>query len=101
MMALRWVSVSIFLILAISASLSSSRARAEESGAANSKPANTLTDKEKADGWRLLFDGKSMDQFRRYNADAITDKWRVVEGALVLSTPGGGDIVTKEKFDSF
>ena len=27
---------------------------------------NTLTDQEKEDGWVLLFDGKSMEQWRNY-----------------------------------
>src|SRR6186713_3219133 len=63
---------------------------------------NTLTDKEKADGWQLLFDGKSVDQWRRYNGNGQPpgQNWKVVDGTLML-TPGGGDIVTKEQFDSF
>ncbi|MDB5296583.1 MAG: yliI [Phycisphaerales bacterium] len=70
--------------------------------AAASDP-NTLTDQEKADGWRLLFDGKSADQFRAYNKPAdggIGPKWEVKDG--VLSQPGkGGDTITKEQFENF
>src|SRR5688572_2217779 len=62
---------------------------------------NTLTDKEKAAGWRLLFDGKSMGAWRRFNGDAIGEQWKVEDGAMVLTAGGGGDVVTKEQFDSF
>jgi hypothetical protein len=63
---------------------------------------NTLTDKEKADGWQLLFNGKSIDQWRRYNGNGQPpgENWKVADGTLTLK-PGGGDIVTKEQFDSF
>jgi hypothetical protein len=60
-----------------------------------------LTAAEKAEGWRLLFDGKSADQWRNYNKDGLSDKWQVTDGALVLTGKGGGDIVTKDQFDSF
>src|SRR5262245_29628337 len=64
-------------------------------------PTNTLTDKEKSDGWRVLFDGQSIDQWRRFNGQAIGDKWKAKDGTLALTGGGGGDIITKEQFDSF
>src|SRR3954447_23199960 len=64
-------------------------------------PLNTLTGKEKSDGWRLLFDGQSIDQWRRFNGQAIGDKWKAKDGTLALTGGGGGDIITKEQFDSF
>ncbi|CAA9404112.1 MAG: Probable secreted glycosyl hydrolase [uncultured Phycisphaerae bacterium] len=65
--------------------------------------AATLTEQEKAAGWRLLFDGKSADQFRSYNKPdgKLNEKWQVKDGALVLTGKGGGDIVTKEQFESY
>ena len=65
-----------------------------------SKP-NTLTEKEKSAGWRLLFDGKSLDAWRRFNGDAIGEQWKVEDGAMVLTAGGGGDVITKEQFGSF
>ena len=62
---------------------------------------NVLTDREKADGWRLLFDGKSMDAWRRFNGDAVGAQWKVEDGAMVLTAGGGGDVITREQFDSF
>jgi hypothetical protein len=66
-------------------------------------PPNALTDKEKADGWQLLFDGKSANLWHNYNGmgNAVDPKWKVIDGALVLTAGGGGDIITNERFDSF
>src|SRR5688500_2308339 len=55
---------------------------------------NTLTEAEKKAGWVLLFDGKSLDSWRNYKKQTISDKWQVKDGAIVLAGKGGGDIVT-------
>lgn len=62
---------------------------------------NTLTDQEKAGGWRLLFDGKTAGEWRNYGRQRLSDKWQVKDGALVLAGKGGGDIVTRDEFDSY
>jgi hypothetical protein len=61
---------------------------------------NALTPQEKAEGWRLLFDGKSLDGWRGYNKPAAPDAWKVVNGELVL-TGKGGDLVSAEQFADF
>lgn len=67
--------------------------------AAESAP-NTLTDAEKADGWVLLFDGeKPGEHFRGYKKETLPDGWVAEDGALVRK--GGGDIITREKYESF
>jgi hypothetical protein len=81
-------------VVAAAAGLTAARDDAPKAGAA------ALTEKEKAAGWRVLFDGTSTDQWRNYNKDALSDKWKVVDGALVR-TGSAGDIVTKEQYDSF
>jgi hypothetical protein len=61
---------------------------------------NTLTDQEKADGFKLLFDGKSTDGWRGYKKQNVPGGWKVVDGSLTR-VGGGGDIVSKDEFGSF
>ena len=61
---------------------------------------NTLTPQETAKGWRLLFDGKSLDGWRGYKKDTAPAAWTVVDGELRL-TGKGGDLVTREQFSDF
>jgi hypothetical protein len=61
---------------------------------------NTLTDEELADGWRLLFDGRSLDGWRGYNNREIGAGWTVEDGTLTRVGPGG-DIVTVDRFEDF
>jgi hypothetical protein len=58
---------------------------------------NTLTEEEKKDGWRLLFDGKTTEGWRGYRKK--TCSWKVEDGALVCA--GGGDVITVEQFEDF
>jgi len=65
-------------------------------------PLNTLTDAEKAAGWKLLFDGKDASQsWRGYQKEGLSELWAVEDGALVLQGKGGGNIVTREQYESF
>ena len=61
---------------------------------------NTLSDREKSDGWRLLFDGTSTHGWRGFKKKAFPSQgWTVQDGCLGhLGKAGGGDIVTVEKF---
>lgn len=76
--------------------------------AQNEDAHNTLTPEERANGWELLFDGETMDEWRGYNDDSFPDAgWVVEDGVLTIqgsdgSVEGsGGDIVTKESYDNF
>ena len=62
--------------------------------------ANTLTAKEKAHGWRLLFDGTSLDAWRGYKTDAAPIGWRVADGIIVKDS-SAEDIVTRDSFANF
>jgi hypothetical protein len=68
--------------------------------AADSAP-NTLTDEEKAAGWKLLFDGKTTNGWRNYKQSGIAPGWKVENGALVRGAEKGGDIITTEKYGAF
>ncbi len=61
---------------------------------------NTLTEAEKKDGWILLFDGENPgEHFRGYKMDKMPEGWVAEDGALCRK--GKGDVITKEKYESF
>tara|TARA_B100000809_G_scaffold114676_1_gene113041 strand:- start:2615 stop:3331 length:717 start_codon:yes stop_codon:yes gene_type:complete len=62
---------------------------------------NTLSEAEKSQGWELLFNGKDMSQWRNFKKPDISDKWQVNNGEMQLTGKGGGDILTKETYESF
>jgi len=63
---------------------------------------NQLTSEEIGGGWELLFDGKKIEHWRSYNSDTLPSQgWYIdVEKNLVVEN-GGGDLVTKRKFENF
>ena len=61
---------------------------------------NTLSDAERAAGWRLLFDGETTTGWRGYRQASMPEGWQVVDGALTRVAPAG-DIVTEEQFTDF
>lgn len=62
---------------------------------------NTLTGQEKADGFKLIFDGKSLDGFRNFKKDTVNEKWQIKDGAITLTAKGGGDLLTKDQYANF
>jgi hypothetical protein len=81
---------------------------AKATPAAKAPAPNTLSAKEKAAGWRLLFDGKSSKGWRGFAQDKFPEEgWLIKDGVLMhvaSPTPGkpmGGDIVTVDQFDNF
>lgn len=65
------------------------------------QPDNSLTAEEKAAGWQLLFDGHSLNGWRTYQQDEAKSQWQVIDGALVLTEGGGGDLISQEKYHDF
>ncbi|MCD6332005.1 MAG: DUF1080 domain-containing protein [Bacteroidales bacterium] len=64
---------------------------------------NKLTQKEKNEGWELLFDGHSMDKWRGYKKEKVQG-WVIEEHAMKaqgLPHGQGGDIITKEVYKDF
>ena len=74
----------------------------------NGRPPNTLAQKEKAEGWKLLFDGTSMAGWRGAYLDSLPARgWEVRDGMLIVQASGGGeaafggDIVTVDEYSNF
>lgn len=51
--------------------------------------------------WQMLFDGTTLEHWRNYLSDGMSDKWQIEENTLTLNGKGGGDIITKETYDNF
>lgn len=89
------------LVCCFAAVCFSQSARAEEP--------NTLTEAEKAAGWKLLFDGKTTQGWRAYQSREMTPNWQAIDGALVRvkggeggkGAGGGDDIVTVDDYENF
>lgn len=76
--------------------------------AENPQTPNTLTAKEKKEGWKLLFDGKTTTGWRGAYKDKFPDKgWNVQDGMLTIQQSNGsesqsfGDIVTDAEYTDF
>jgi hypothetical protein len=65
-------------------------------------PINSLTSREKAAGWQLLFDGQDLNGWHNFKKEGVRPGWQVKDGALVCVDPkNAGDIVTTDKFGWF
>ncbi len=63
---------------------------------------NTLTDEEKAAGWKLLFNGESLDGWHNFRRQDIRPGWKVINGVLICADPhNAGDLCTNDQFDWF
>lgn len=64
---------------------------------------NQLTEAEKAEGWRLLFDGTSTKGWRTFKKKTFPAQgWAVEDGWLKKVTNAyGGDIISEDTFDDF
>jgi len=94
-------AVSLLMLQANSGVAQSTVPKQEAAPASVPAAVNTLTESEKAQGWRLLFDGKNpANDWRGYKKDELPSAWVVRDEALFLESKGG-DIVTKEQFENF
>lgn len=63
---------------------------------------NDVSEAERKQGWRLLWDGQSGAGWRSAKGNAFpTQGWRMKNGELVVTGSGSGDIVTEETFGAF
>ena len=81
---------------------------ATETTAASADGMNSLTEQEQQDGWSLLFDGESFENWRGANQENFPEQgWHVEDGLLVVEAAdgaesgNGGDIVTENEYKDF
>lgn len=71
----------------------------------NAAAPNTLTARERAEGWQLLFNGRDLSGWRSFDGGAASPNWAVRDGALVLTAKtgkmSGGDLVTADSYGAF
>ncbi|UCE40807.1 MAG: DUF1080 domain-containing protein [Candidatus Aminicenantes bacterium] len=85
-----------------------------ESQVVDTEDLNTLTDEEKAEGWTLLFDGKSFEGWRGLGREGIPEGHWIIEDGTIKKVPSadvplledgqpleGGDLITIQTFDNF
>jgi len=74
-------------------------ARAEDAPAA---APNTLSEAEKAAGWKLLFDGTTLNGWHNFKATTVRPGWQIKDGTLACVDPhNAGDLCTADQFDWF
>jgi hypothetical protein len=52
-------------------------------------------------GHEPAVDISSLDNWRGYKKDAVPEQWVVEDGAIYLTGGGGGDLITREQYESF
>lgn len=67
---------------------------------------NTLTAEQKKEGWKLLFDGESLDNFRGlHNNESVFKGWTIENGCMKTvqrdDQTAGGALITKKKYADF
>jgi hypothetical protein len=62
---------------------------------------NTLTQAQQAEGWKLLFDGRTTNGWRNYRKETVGPGWTVVDGVLTRSGENAGDIITDDQYRNF
>jgi hypothetical protein len=79
------------------------RAAAADAG---EPPVNRLSSEERAQGWKLLFDGTSLERWRGYQMHRVPDGWSVEDGTIRFAKPTGegaqrADLITKKQYGDF
>ena len=103
-------STLLLLFVAVFFSLNSNADPRKNGDKKDKTTLNILTKKEKAQGWILLFDGKTTEGWRGNNQTIFPKGWIIEDGTLKCQASGrgeagatnGGDIIyAKQKFSNF
>ncbi len=60
----------------------------------------TLSEADRAAGWRSLFDGKSLNAWRGYKSQQVPTGWNIVDGTIIKSGEAE-DLVSREPYANF
>lgn len=91
-----WAAASLFIM-----ALAIAPVQAGQPGAAP----NTLTSRERAEGWTLLFNGRDLSGWQSFGGGAPSSTWVARDGTLALTSDNGrmsgGDLVTAGTYGAF
>ena len=90
---LKALMLALVLALALSACGSSEIVPAKEC-------TNGLSQEEQDEGWRLLFSGQSLENWRSFGEESANSGWGVENGCLARLGMGG-DLISKDQFGEF
>lgn len=68
---------------------------------------NELSEAEKKAGWKLLFDGKTLNGWRGFHSDKVPAVWVIEDGCIKMdkdkreALQKGGDIITLDQYENF
>lgn len=72
---------------------------------------NTLSEAERAEGWKLLFDGKTTNGWHNWKKETVGSSWVIEGGALKINAvrrpdgslrpEDGGDLVTDKEYENY
>ena len=67
------------------------------------QPRTRSPPRKRAAGWKLLFDGKSLDAWRGYRRDALPEAgWEIKDGTVrTVAKVKGGELITRQTFNDF
>ncbi len=102
---------SILILFALGCSQPKEKAKEVSETKTEEVAPNQLTEAEKAEGWKLLFDGKSTKGWHKFKTNTIGKKWKAQDGALYFvgdeenedeaTAAEGGDILTDDEFTNY
>lgn len=73
-------------------------------GCTKQQGANQLSQQEQAEGWTLLFDGKTLDNWHVYNKGKLASEWSAVHGTILCnpdSPDRHGDLITDKEYENY
>src|SRR5579859_2425868 len=65
---------------------------------------NVLSAEERAQGWTLLFDGTTLNNWHVYNKGKVTSEWSVVNGEIFCNSDSPdrqGDLITDKDYENY